>query len=303
MALTMLSVIAVGAPAAQANHRDDTMATDAHCALTPNQVAGSAALAGENGVNSVLQDTNNGFAWDFPTPQLMDTDPGHFNFRGTATCTGLDEAAEGPAPAGPPNAAGPQALPPGDYQIIASGDFDNLICGTGTANGDAVIKGPLPFIDNGANPPAVQIFTEFAIEFVGGAGGGPHPKFKGKLVFGVDADETGVNNGGGQLDTAPDGAETWAGSDMSGLPGVNDYTANGGHSYAVIASNGNQIDGGGGTGDVTITPNETVPGSGNCVNENVTQFLVNGEFGGFLSGEGSTVSQPKVGQVGLDSDN
>jgi hypothetical protein len=299
MALALLSVLAVGAPVAQATHRDDTMA-DAECELTPGGVAGSAALAGENGVNhvgsalDVTGDWGNGFSYDLTAgvqSMLMDTDPGHFNFSGTAICKGRDVAAEGPAPAGPPNAPAPQIIPPGTYTITASGDFDNLICGTGTANGDAVIVGPV-----GTSPPTVQIFTEFAIKFNGGVGaGGLLPPYKGKLVFVVDADPTSTTATGGQIPTAPDGAESWAGSAMAGL-----YGLNGGHSYAVVNNpdgtpNGNQIDGGGGTGDVTITPSV-----GNCVNQDVTQFLVNGEFEGFLSGEGSTVSDGSA--VSNDSD-
>lgn len=279
MALVALSVLAVGAPVAQASHADDTMA-DAECVLNANQVAGSAAAVGENGVNHVgnpmnlMGDFGNGQSYD--VAELFDTDPGHFDFSGTAICEGRDVAAEGPAPDGPPNALGPQIIPPGTYNIEAAGDFDNLICGTGTANGDAVIRGP-----------GVQIYTEFAIKFNGGVGGGTTPPFTGKLVFVVDADNTGVDNGGGQLDTAP--------SEDQGINYV-------GHSFATVDGNENQIDGGGGTGDVTITPSV-----GNCVNQNVTQFFVNGKFEGFLSGEGSTVSDdnpgtPTPGDPSDDSD-
>lgn len=296
MALVALSVMAIGAPVAQASHDDDTMAT-AECVLDANGVAGTAV--GGNGVNSVFQDTTWGGAWD--ALEQMDTDPGRFNFSGTAQCEGTDRASE----AGNP---GPESIPLGQYNIIASGDFDNLICGTGTANGDAVIRGPV-----GTSPPTVQIFTEFGINFIGGVGGSAAGPFQGKLVFTVDADEGDANGdgvvttAGGQIETKPDGAENWPLAAMNG-----EYALNGGHSYANTAVNENQIDGGMGTGDITITPTPDQNGNGgHCVETtndgldgNVRAFFVNGKFDGILSGEGSDDSQPQPGQppTNLDSD-
>lgn len=310
MALAALSVLALGAPVAQAGHEDDTMAEVA-CTLGPNSVSGQTETGTENGVNSLMQDTGFGGAWD--APQLMDTDPGHFNFEGDATCSFEDLASE--AAPGAPRKPGPETFVNVPVDIVASGDFDNLVCGTGTANGDAALTGELPGNPNpdGAD---LQVFAEFAIEFRVGAGGGVVPPFSGKLVFVVDADESGADidpgtpgvqraHVGGQRATAPDGAEDWVGSDMGDplapvVPG-NEYIKNGGHSFV----GDNQVDGGMGTGDVTITPN-LLEGGGNCENDNVREFLVNGAFDGILSGEGSTVSDAAPGGLpgaNHDSDN
>ena len=306
-AMAAVSVLALSVPIAQASHVDDTMA-QADCVLEPGGVSGQAETGGEDGVNSVMTDMNNGGG--LPPLELFDTDPGHFNFSGNAICTGVDNAAEDN------NQTGPEVFPhptedengqprvgPVISKIIASGDYDNLVCGTGTANGDAVLRAPDgPDADTLDD---VQIYAEFGIMFVAGTG---------ELKFVIDADETEIDNGGGQEDTAPDGSPThaggageWVGSDMDidGYPG---------HSYAVTydadpttnsatetGSTQNQIDGGIGNGVINIIPDEARDG-GNCADQNVTQFLVDGAFTAFLSGEGSADSDDTEPNQTGDSD-
>jgi hypothetical protein len=108
LALGALSVLAVAAPAAQAQ---GTMAAAA-CVLAPGSVAGTA------GVDSIIS----------KLPGLFETDDGAFDFNGNATCAGAD-------------VAGPAVVPPRTYTIDASGTYNNLLCGTGTANGTAWLTG------------------------------------------------------------------------------------------------------------------------------------------------------------------
>jgi hypothetical protein len=252
------ATVAVSAPVAQASHEDDTFG-DASCTLLPG-VAGTAEAPGENGVNGALSDTTFGGGWD-PVTRLLDTDPGHFNFSGQALCEGADIASEqGEITA--PGGGHPSVVPPTIVDIVASGDYDNLICGTGTANGDARLTDATG-TDLLGQPIDIQIYSEFGITFAAGVG---------VLSLVIDADETGTNNGGGQWDTAPDGAENWPTADIT-------Y---GGHSYVVDSSGlENQIDGGNGLGVIDILPIE-----GDCAS-NVTEFEVNGAFDASLSGEGS----------------
>lgn len=284
MALGLLGAFAA-VPAAQA-HPDDAMGAAA-CVLAPGSVAGTTTVGGEDGVNNIVfDDLGIGGGWD-PVTNLLDTDPGRFTFSGSAVCAGLDAASEdgtGPEVVGPTVAPGPP--PTATATIKAAGDFDNLICGTGTANGDAIIEAPVP-ADPGTANPGTLLFTEFGIKFVAGVG---------QLSFVVDADETAPAGGTvatGQRPTEPDRKE--ANMPMGGYP------ASPAHSHV----GDNQIDGGEGQGVITITPNELKPppgSAGNCLTTNVTEFIVNGAFYAFLSGEGATESG--AGGAGADdSDN
>jgi hypothetical protein len=131
LALGALSALAVAAPAAQA----DTMGVAA-CVLTPGQVTGTA------GVDNIVGDVG-----DPGGP--LDTDDGTFDFDGNATCAGAD-------------AAGPAVVAPGTYTIAADGTYQNLLCGTGTANGTALLSG------TGGNTTAIE--STFGLTFAAGTG-------------------------------------------------------------------------------------------------------------------------------------
>lgn len=286
MALGLLSAMALGAPAAQATHDDDTMG-EASCVLAPGSVAGTTiGVDDEDGVNGLGYDNTNG---------LLDTDPGHFDFEGDAICTGFDVASE-TTPANRP------IIPPTTFAIEAAGDYDNLVCGTGTANGDARLFGPVVPVGE-ITPIDVEIYTEFGIKFVAGVG---------QLSFVVDADETGVprpseaSETHGQYASAPS-------QDQLGYVPAGFYGPAGTHSHV----GNNQVDGGEGQGVIVITPNPGPPigpapaSAGNCESGgmpagNVTSFLVNGAFYGFLSGEGDSDSD-SIPSTGItpeaDSDN
>lgn len=137
-AMTLVGAVALAAPA----QADDTMGVAA-CTLIPGSVAGIS----NPGVESVLTD---GVA------TLLDTDSGTFSFSGQAVCAGADVASSGGGVA--------PSLAAGVYNInTTSGTYNNLICGTGTANGTATLT-------NAPGTPAATINTTFAITFAAGVG-------------------------------------------------------------------------------------------------------------------------------------
>src|SRR5688572_6115405 len=121
MALGVLSALALMAPAAQA---DDTFAVAA-CVLVPGSVDGNTT------VPSVQSDALDGGSWE--PPGLLGPETGSFTFSGPAACGGADVAG---------NAGSTPDAIVGVYDIDASGSFVNLLCGTGSANGDATLSGP-----------------------------------------------------------------------------------------------------------------------------------------------------------------
>lgn len=281
MALVVACVMALGGGSALAQgtsddgDRDDDTMGAAFCVLNPGSVSGQAA-PDEDGVNAFENDIRFGDSWD--PLELFDTDPGHFDFGGTATCFGFDLADEddvdNPAAEdmidakpdvteddsdGAEDNTGPEVVGPVQVDITAAGDYDNLFCGTGTANGDAILSTP---------DGSIYIETTFGISFVFGVG---------HLSFTVTSDNVGANDVEGQWDHAQ-----------------------GNHVGK------NNIDGGEGGGKIVISA--TRPNGGNCGSTNVTAFDVNGGFGGSLSGEGdddgdgSTVADGDAGDEESDSD-
>lgn len=147
MGLALVSLLAMNAPA-QATGVDDSFGA-ATCVL--QGVAGSAAGPGEDGVNNVLQDLGGDDSWD--PLELLDTDPGSFTFDGDVTCAGVDIASE--------IGSNPEVVGPVAAHVTASGKFNNLICGTGTANGQATLT---------SDAIKATVNTNFGITFVGGVG-------------------------------------------------------------------------------------------------------------------------------------
>lgn len=113
LALGLLGAFAVAAPAANA---DNTRA-QLTCALGPGVV-----VTTWSGAETAQEDLLWGGAWD--PLRLLDVDSGTFDFQGPATCAGADVV--GPS--------GSSAFAPTQVTIRGTGTFDNLICGTGTAN-------------------------------------------------------------------------------------------------------------------------------------------------------------------------
>lgn len=149
---------ALGSAPAYAN--DDTMAVAA-CVLEPASVAGVTAP----GVASGLTDLAGINGWD--PLNLLDTDNGTFRFSGTAVCGGADvagdDATSGPGSTGLPDiVAGTYKIDAGAAIVGGFSEYSNLICGTGTANGDAVLTN--------LNAPAANIKAKFGITFAGGVG-------------------------------------------------------------------------------------------------------------------------------------
>jgi hypothetical protein len=184
--LAVLAAVAAIPASAQA----DVMAPAA-CVLTPMGVAGTSNLEG------IQTDYPNG---------LLDTDTGtgaspHFTFSGTATCAGV-------------NVVGPQVIPPGTYSISASGEFANLVCGTGTATGTA-------YIINGAG--GVNINTTFGLALVGGVGELSIAVTGGSLNSGANPVNSG--SGVGVVDIIPNATDPF-GSDCIG--NVHNFFVNGG---------------------------------------------------------------------------
>lgn len=157
MAVCLLGALALSGPAAAQQAPDDTWAK-VDCVLNPGGVAGT---LGVDGVNSVGTDLGQGQAYD--PLELMDTDPGPFEFSGSAVCAGVDLASEH-------KQQGPETAPPTTVAISAKGIYDNLICGTGEAKGYATVTGDLgPKNALNAGGPIV-INSIFDIQFVGGNG-------------------------------------------------------------------------------------------------------------------------------------
>jgi hypothetical protein len=105
LSVTALTVLAFGASTAQAQ------TTVLDCVLAPGEVTGTA------GLDSIFGDIT-----DLGGP--LDTDDGTFMFEGDAMCVGLD---------------GPWVAEL--YSIDAAGTYSNLLCGTGYAEGNAVLTG------------------------------------------------------------------------------------------------------------------------------------------------------------------
>lgn len=92
--------------------------------------AGFAADPGGNGVNGYQQDAL--FDSSIDPLDLMDTDPGAWTMFAPATCSGFDGASETGPHAGPFTVAA---------TLVASGEFNNLICNTMLLNGQATVTG------------------------------------------------------------------------------------------------------------------------------------------------------------------
>lgn len=205
LALVVGTALATSVPTALAQQmsddgdRDDDTMGAASCVLSPNQVSGQAA-DDEDGVNAFQNDAGSGDSWD--PLEFFDTDPGHFTFGGQAECAGLDLADEddqtgdGDGSGAKDNGGplGPEPVGPVLVDIQASGDYDNWFCGTGTANGTALVTEAEGTTD-------IQIHTHFGITFVGGTGA---------LSIVVQSDETGTEPYEGQWDSTP-GTQSWVG--------------------------------------------------------------------------------------------
>lgn len=135
-----LSTMAANVPVAQA---DDTAAALA-CALVPGAVVGTTTSG--PGVQGVLLDGAGGTGWD--PLRLLDIDRGGFTFTGEAVCTDMDVAG-----------AAPDAMTPSVTTITATGQYNNLICSTGTATGSARLNGMF-----------FTLSAAISIHFVGGMG-------------------------------------------------------------------------------------------------------------------------------------
>jgi hypothetical protein len=159
VALGALSVLAVAAPAAQAQ---GTMA-ELGCVIPPGEVVDTTSPPVENIVDDTLDPGG-----------ALDTETGDFRFNGNLACAGAD-------------AAGPAAVPPGTYNLAAVGTHENLLCGTGTANGTASLNGV-------TNP--TSITSDFGLRFAAGVG---------KLTLVVDG---GVVQVGASLETVTGGQGT-----------------------------------------------------------------------------------------------
>jgi len=190
MALGALSAMAFIVPSAQAQG----VVGAAACVF--EGVSGQAAP----GVENIVSDLG-------PAPDILDTDSGTFGFTGSATCAGADA-----------NDVPPTVVGPATFDLSAGGTYNNVICGTGTANGTANLT------DGGST----NIDYTFGIMFANGVG------LKSLVVDG--------------------GTFAWK-----------------------------TVDGGAGQGVVHIVPN-VFGGGGNCIDESVTSFVVNGSYGIFVSG-------------------
>ena len=188
--LGALAATAFIAPAAQAEpHPDDTMAV-LSCVLV--------GLSGNAAVDSVEKDLAVS-----PTPNdggapgwLLDTDSGTFTFGGTATCAAVDVASRTPY-----TANGGWAVGAGNaFPVTAAGTYNNLICGTGTANGTANIKGPANLLAAGnVGDGQTDVDTSFGITFAAGVGAL-------SIVVSPGADGTGGNRVGNNTVTGGNGA-------------------------------------------------------------------------------------------------
>lgn len=175
-----LSTMAAMVAPAQA---DDTAAAT-HCALVPGSVAGTTTIG--PGVQGVLVDSAGGTGWD--PLKLLDIDSGGFTFTGQAVCGGADVAG-----------AAPDAVAPTPVTITANGNYNNLICGTGTAAGTATLKDTAT---GGAN---INLATTFSIHFVGGVGTLAVDSVTGTAKGSVNATNNTVSqgNGYGVIDIIP----------------------------------------------------------------------------------------------------
>ena len=195
VAVGLLAAMALAAPAAQA---DDTMGVSA-CVVGPG-------VAGQTNVESIQGDLLSGGGWD--PLQLLDSDTGGFTFSGPATCTGVDVAgASGAGTLG----LGPTVVAPTSVTITATGTYDNLICGTGTANGNATLVGG-----------GINLSSQFGLTFVSGAG-------KLSLVNptgSVGSDTVNGGEGTGVIQIIPTGSA--AGTVACGNGNVTSFTVLGG---------------------------------------------------------------------------
>lgn len=153
IAVLLTSALGLAGPAAGQTSDDAVGAMS--CVF--DDVTGQTAT-GQNGVNSVFNDLWDGGAWDPAPLQLMDSDPGDFDLGGTAICAGVDLADE----AG--QATTPEPFGPTAVEIEGTGIYRNLVCGTGTVSGSAVI------VEVPSSVPDIQINASFGVTFVGGHG-------------------------------------------------------------------------------------------------------------------------------------
>ena len=165
--LAVLIALALAAPAAEARGSYWHIT----CAVGPG-------VAGQTNVESIQGDLLSGGGWD--SLQLLDSDTGGFTFSGPATCSGIGVSA-----------TGPKVLLPTAVTITATGTYDNLVCGTGTAGGNATLTGP-----------GINLVSPFALTFVSGAG---------KLSFSnptgtIGSDDINGGDGSGYVEIVPTGS-------------------------------------------------------------------------------------------------
>lgn len=237
-ALCAVSVLLVSVTSsAQAAGTDDSFGSAACVVRGAAGTATGDGLGDNAGVNSVLYDlfgndsgiteggttpnpsgilngdTNAGGASEEGGPSsdptdLLDTDGGDFTFQSqTVACVGVDL---GGARIG--------ATAGADFSINAGGDYTNLICGSGQAQGQAVLT-------RGAN---TSVTTNFGITFAGGNGALTISSAKGNVRLDQtnvaqgagDSEDVDTGNGGGVVHIAPQA------NDASGSNCVTNNTRN-----------------------------------------------------------------------------
>jgi hypothetical protein len=190
VALGALSVFAVAAPAAQAQ---GTMA-ELGCVIPPGQVVHTSPP-----VNNIVNDVLNGGG-------PLDTGQGGFTFNGSAFCAGAD-------------VAGPGLIPAGEYNLDATGTYQNLLCGTGTASGTAVLDGTF------GNTTLIDL--TFGVTFAAGTGKLAIAVTGGVVQVGANTETVQGGEGDGVISIIPNPLLTGGGGNCI-TTDVNEFFINGG---------------------------------------------------------------------------
>ena len=228
--LGALAATAFIAPAAQAQIPDDTFGVAA-CLLD--------GLSGNASFDSFEKD----LALN-PTPHdggasgwLLDIDSGTFTFGGFATCAPVDVASKSPYTA---NGGWAVVVPDRrTFTVRAGGTYNNLICGTGTANGTANITGDANLLRAGNTGPTGATDIDFSLGITFAAGVGALSLVVSPGADGPDGggNEFGPNivtggNGHGVIDILPT-----TGSCSQG-EGVTGFTVNGAFATTISGDGG-----------------------------------------------------------------